>query len=70
MTKPTQRDYMRHLVSQLGLDKAKVCAAYAQAERDDKVSRIRDQNDTSPEAYADALWEDGIKKGWLDVKGS
>lgn len=65
----TQRDYMRKLFQQFDGDKNRVCAAYAQAELDGVVSRNRNSHDRSPEDYAVALWEDGIKKGWLATNG-
>lgn len=64
----TQRDYMRELLVQFGGDSDRVCAAYAQAERDGVVSRNRNANAMPPEDYAVALWEDGINKGWLNAK--
>ncbi|TIL95140.1 MAG: hypothetical protein E5Y73_08380 [Mesorhizobium sp.] len=64
----SQRDYMRELLVQFGGDKDRVCAAYAQAERDGVVSRKRNGHAMSAEDYAVALWEDGMNKGWLDAK--
>lgn len=64
----SQRECMRELLVQFGGDRDRVCAAYAQAERDGVVSRNRNANAMSPEDYAVALWEDGIKKGWLNAK--
>lgn len=61
---------MRDLLVELGVDKHTVCAAYARAERDGLVLRDRNSNEMSPEDYALALWEDGVKKGWLDVEDS
>ena len=56
---------MRKLVADLGRDKRVVCAAYARSERDGQVKRARDANETTPESYAAALWNDGDRKGWL-----
>lgn len=61
----TQRDFMRKLSIELAGDKSMVCAAYAQGERDGLVARARNVHDREPESYAVALWEDGVKKGWL-----
>lgn len=63
----SQRDRMRELSVQFDGDREKVCAAYAQAERDGAVSRHRNTHNMAPEDYAAALWEDGVKKGWLKV---
>ena len=63
--RPTQRDYMRKLVRELGRDKNAVCAAYAKAERDGAVPRQNNSRGRSAEEYADALWRDGDKKGWF-----
>jgi DNA-binding MarR family transcriptional regulator len=67
MTEKTfrQREYMRQLASKHGSDQKKVCAAYAKAERAGLVTRSRDENDTSPEAYAEELWRDAQRWGWL-----
>ena len=64
----SQRDYMRELLVQFGSDRDKVCATYAQAERDGVVSRKKNTTGTSPEGYAIALWKDGARRGWLKVK--
>ncbi|MEQ1938048.1 hypothetical protein ABMA46_07330 [Mesorhizobium sp. CN5-321] len=66
----SQRDYMRELFVQFGSSRDKVCAAYAQAERDGIVSRNRNSNAMCPEDYAAALWEDGIHKGWLNANAN
>jgi hypothetical protein len=42
-----------------------VCAAYAKAERDGLVARSRNEHGISPEAYAEALWNDFDRKRWL-----
>lgn len=61
-----QRDYMRGLVAKLGRNKDAVCAAYATAELDGSVVRSRIDHSISSAAYAEALWRDGDRKGWLD----
>jgi hypothetical protein len=60
-----QRKFMQALVIKHGGDQKKVCAAYAKAERDGLIIRSRDENDTSPEVYADLLWRDGVRWSWL-----
>lgn len=67
MNAATQRDYMRKLFVELDGDKNRTCAAYAQAERDGIVTRNRNTHNMAPEDYAVALWEDGVKKGWLEL---
>ena len=62
---PGQREYMRRLVRGLGSVKAKVCAAYARAERDGLVRRQINTSRLSPEEYAVKLWNDGQDKDWL-----
>jgi hypothetical protein len=60
-----QRAFMRNLVKSFGRDQYEVCAAYAEAERDGQVRRIKNASGKTPEEYALALWRDGEKKGWL-----
>lgn len=67
MNAAKQRDYMRKLFVDMGGDRDKACAAYARAERDGIVSRSRNTHDMLPEDYANALWKDGVKKGWLTL---
>lgn len=67
MTAASQRDCMRKLFVEFAGDKGRTCAAYAQAERNGIVIRNRNTRNMAPEDYAAALWEDGVKKGWLDV---
>lgn len=61
----SQRDMMRHLVSTYGRNEDVVCQKYAQAERRGKVERRSNRCDLSPQAYAHALWSDGLRKGWF-----
>jgi hypothetical protein len=61
----TQRDKMRDLYKQYNGNKQMVCRAYAAAERAGLVKRVRNSQNMSAEDYADPLWKDGIKKGWL-----
>ncbi len=65
--KPSQRDYMRRLVKHLGRNKQSVCRAYAQGEIKGEVGRDNNASGLSAEQYAEALWADGERKGWLDA---
>lgn len=38
---------------------------YAQAERDDKVRRVKSESGLTPEEYVERLFNDGEAKGWL-----
>ena len=57
----TQRGFMRDLVTRFGMDEVRVITEYAAAE----VRRMSNEYNTTPEQYARALWNDGVKKGWL-----
>lgn len=63
---PTQRDVMRRLHSEYGGDKDTVVQAYAQAERNGEVQRKRNEHGLTPEEYAEWLFRDGERKGWMD----
>jgi hypothetical protein len=65
MPQVTQRDVMRRLVAKLGRNEAAVCRAYAAAEQRGEVPRQRNTHGITAEQYARALWNDGVKKGWL-----
>jgi hypothetical protein len=67
MNTTSQRDFMRKLFVEFGGSKNVACSAYAQAEQDGTVVRSRNQGKTSALAYAAALWEDGLQKGWLTL---
>jgi hypothetical protein len=60
-----QRDKMRELVGTLGRNQAIVCNQYAVAETLGLVPRTSNKYGLTPQQYADALWRDGIRKGWL-----
>lgn len=66
-----QQDYMKSAYHLFKGDKEAVCNAYAEAEKAGTVPRFRNKNNTSPEAYARALWRDGHRlrsgktKGWI-----
>ena len=59
----TQREFMIGLREKYGADKERVCLAYVRAEDQGEVGRKG--RSKTPEQYADALWRDGIHKGWL-----
>jgi hypothetical protein len=56
---------MRDLYGRLGGDHARVVAAYVAAERSGEVQRSSNVRGMHPEEYAERLYQDGIKKGWL-----
>ena len=57
----SQREYMRKMVRELGLDQVKVCAAYVKAEREGLVRHRSNINRIAPEEYALFLWNDGFR---------
>ena len=61
----TQRDKMRELYRQYKGDKSAVIRAYVEAEQAGEVDRKRNASGYGIEQYAQALWNDGEKKGWL-----
>ena len=63
--KPSQRDIMRDLYARNRGKEDRVVAEYAAAERAGKVQRIGNKSGHTPEQYALALLNDGLKKGWL-----
>ena len=60
-----QRDKMRELYARFGGRKGDCVAGYAEAERRGEVGRKQDSHGLSPEAYAAALFEDGVRKLWI-----
>ena len=60
-----QRDKMRELYAKYAGRKDACVAGYAEAERTGVVARRRDSQSLSPEAYAAALFEDGVRKLWI-----
>lgn len=56
---------MRRLVTRFGRDEDKVVEEYAAAEQRGEVERKSNDYATPPEHYARALWNDGVRKGWL-----
>lgn len=65
MARVTQRDVMRDIYRRLGGDHDRVVAAYAAAERRGDVKRASDVHHMTPEQYAEALYRDGVAKGWI-----
>ena len=65
MAQMTQRDMMRGLYRRVGGDHERVVAAYAAAERSGDVQRASNVRQMTPEEYAERLYQDGVKKGWL-----
>ncbi len=65
MARMTQRDVMRNLFRRFGGDHDRIVAAYAAAERAGDVQRASNVRGMEPEEYAERLYQDGIKKGWL-----
>lgn len=65
MARTTQRDVMRNLHRRFGGDHDRIVAAYAAAERSGNVKRASNVRGMEPEEYAERLYQDGIKKGWL-----
>ncbi|MEO5758563.1 MAG: hypothetical protein ABIQ51_17065 [Mesorhizobium sp.] len=63
-----QRDYMRKLVAELGLNRDALIAGYAKAELAGLVKRTSRISEMTPEEYALRLWHDGTgPKGWLNA---
>lgn len=60
-----QRDKMRELYATYSGRKDACIADYAEAERKGEVVRKRDSHGRSAEAYAAALFEDGVRKLWI-----
>jgi hypothetical protein len=56
---------MRELVRKLGEISDLVVRAYAEAERLGRVKRSSNRHNLTPEEYAQALWRDGQRKGWI-----
>jgi hypothetical protein len=61
----TQRDGMRALFSKFNGDKQKITRAYAYMDENLYVPRKNNTHNFSSRYYAEALYNDGIKKGWL-----
>jgi len=64
----TQRDYMRTLYQRHRCSEADIVRAYADGERNGIVHRNQNKYNLTPESYAKALYKDGTKKGWIDLR--
>jgi len=60
-----QRDAMRELYHHFGDDKAKLVRGYAWLETQNRVERRSNAHSLDADYYAEALYADGKKKGWL-----
>ena len=58
-----QRDWMREVAQELGFDREACVQRYA--ELDEQGVAPRKRRTMPSEDYATALWQDGVKKGWL-----
>ena len=67
MTENSQRGVMLRLYRQHRGNAELAVEAYAAAERRGQVHRRSNTHDVTAEAYARALYRDGIKKGWLKL---
>jgi hypothetical protein len=60
---------MRRLVERFSMNEGEVIQEYAAAERRGEMKRKSNEHGMSSEAYARALWRDGVRdavrKGWL-----
>ena len=63
-----QRDMMRQLYSRLHRKKESVVAAYARAETNGDVARKKNARRISSHDYAERLFGDGIRKGWISER--
>lgn len=61
----TQRDMMRGLFRRFDGDQARIVKAYSEAERRGLVQRVRNTYDLSAEECASRLFEDGVRKQWI-----
>lgn len=61
----SQRAVMQRLFMQHAGDFKSVIAAYADTERNGGVARNSNHSKLGPEEYAKALFNDGLRKGWL-----
>jgi len=60
-----QRDKLRELAVRHGSDRDSVVKAYAAAERSGEVQRKSNSHKITSLQYANALYNDALKKGWL-----
>ena len=60
-----QRNFMRELYKKHNGNKDMIIKEYAEGERQGVVIREQNQHQLTVEAYAQALYKDGIRKGWI-----
>lgn len=60
-----QREYMLELVERYGMDEERVVCEYASAEERGEVERKSNTRGYTSRQYARALWQDGVRKGWI-----
>jgi hypothetical protein len=65
MKRSSQRDIMRELHRKHGGREDQVVRAYAEAERHGLAPRASNVHGLDAKSYARALFNDGVKKGWL-----
>ena len=63
-----QRDAMRELHRLFNGDKKMIVKAYAWLEEEGHTLRKKNSHNFDPRYYAEALYNDGINKGWLTEK--
>lgn len=61
----TQRAVLRDIFNRCNGNPTLTISQYAEAERNGEVRRKKNESKMSHDAYATALFNDGIKKGWL-----
>ena len=64
----SQREMMRRLQVRLRGVKNSIVAAYASAEARGEVFRTKNKRGMSREDYAEKLYADGIRKGWINTQ--
>lgn len=57
---------MRELVSRFGPNEERIVHEYAAAEERGEVERKKNSHGLTSEQYARALWNDAVKKGWIN----
>ena len=57
---------MRELVRCFGMNEERIVREYAAAEELGAVERKSNSHGITAEQYARALWNDAVKKGWID----
>jgi len=63
----SQRDKMRQLFSRFCGDRESILSAYIDAEVKREVMRVRNARGISPRVYAERLFADGVRKGWIST---